>query len=88
MSEHPLVYRVAVGAFGFHVREIEGSEQLSQAWQLRLRFALDPQTMRGEPDDFDPDDVIKQSATITMERATETDRDLIERPRGGSTGTS
>jgi type VI secretion system secreted protein VgrG len=66
--EHPLLYNLEVGAFAFRVREIEGTEHLSQAWRLRVKFALDPHTMRGVPAAFDPDAVIKEEATISMER--------------------
>ena len=71
MSDHPLVYDIEVGSFAFRVREIAGTEQLSRTFRLDAHFALDPQTMRGEPADFDPDEVIKEVATVVMRRGTE-----------------
>ena len=68
MSEHPLTYRIEGASWGFLIREIEGTEQLSRAWRLHAKFKLDHQTMTGIAADFDPDDVIKHTATIVLER--------------------
>lgn len=68
MPDHPLLYNIEVGPFVFRVREIKGTEHFNQTWRLHAKFVLDPQTMRGAPDAFDPDVVYKETATISMER--------------------
>lgn len=64
----PLVYQVAVAGFAFQVRAVTGFEELSRPWRIELAFSLDPQTMLGDPDAFDPDVVIKQDAVLSLER--------------------
>lgn len=68
MSEHPIRYTVEVAGFTFLAREVKGREALSHAWRVELAFALDPQTMLGDPDAFDPDEVLKAEAHIVLER--------------------
>jgi type VI secretion system secreted protein VgrG len=68
MSQHPLEYRIEVQRWAFHVREIRGTEALSRPFRLELGFFLDHQSMQGDPASFDPDEVIKQPATIVMSR--------------------
>ena len=74
MSKQALKYAVELDDYRFWVREVRGSEALSQPWRLELRFLLDPQTMRGNPDDFDPDGALKQEATVVMEREGQVER--------------
>jgi type VI secretion system secreted protein VgrG len=63
-----LQHVVVVGGFSFYVREIIGSEEISKTWRLHAKFALDPQTMGGDPNAFDPDEVIKREASILFKR--------------------
>ncbi len=68
MSQLPLTYTLEVAEFALHVGRVTGHEQLSQAWRMELELQLDPLAMRGDPDDFDPDEIYKASARILMER--------------------
>jgi type VI secretion system secreted protein VgrG len=65
---HPLVYNLEIGAFAFHVRDLTCTEELSRSWRIELAFVLDPQTMRGLPAAFDPDVVIKETASVLLDR--------------------
>lgn len=76
MSNHPLRYFVRVGAYELLVHEIDGVEELSRAWKLVAKLPLDPQTMKGPPSEFDPDEVIKETATIVLERQGEVAREI------------
>jgi type VI secretion system secreted protein VgrG len=73
---HPLVYQLEVGGFGFQVRRVVGTEELSRPWRLELAFTLDPQTMRGEPEDFEPDGVLKQVGVLSLRRGGALERRL------------
>ncbi|MBM4376129.1 MAG: type VI secretion system tip protein VgrG [Deltaproteobacteria bacterium] len=73
---HPLVHQLEVAGFGFQVRDVVGVEALSTPWRLDLAFALDPQTMRGEPEAFDPDRIVKADAVLVMRRGDATVRHL------------
>ncbi len=66
--QDPLVYQLDVAGFAFQIRTVSGVEGLSLSWRFELAFVLDPQTMSGDPDAFDPDVVIKAKAVLTLRR--------------------
>ena len=85
----PLEYWLDVGPFTFRVRHVTGREHLSQAWRLELRFTLETSLLEGDGA-FDPDDVIKQDAGITLSRGPVPQRRIegvvTEARLGASTG--
>ncbi|MSP24791.1 MAG: type VI secretion system tip protein VgrG [Myxococcales bacterium] len=68
MSNHPLNYDLEVLGFVLRVREVKGTEELSRAFRLELKFVLDPQSMVGSPEAFEPDRLIKQTAVVLLHR--------------------
>ncbi len=68
MADHPLTYSIELPGFEILVRELRGTERLSAPFALEARFALDPQTMTGLPEAFDPEALVKANATIVMKR--------------------
>lgn len=76
--QHPLTYQFAVAGFEFLVREVSGEEAFSKPFRFEVAFQLDPQTMKGSPDAFDPDVAIKEVGLLTLHRGD----DVVRRIQG------